>query len=529
VQPAAPTREVRADATMPLDLSAAIAGTREDETDRTEIAAGERSADDLFDTSTGSPGWDDPDEATRVATEPPYGLGLSGTPDFGADGAGSSQSAALNMDWDEDEPPTRMRGEGMLDMPALGLPVDWDEPNTATQVYDSSVTSAMLPPSGTTLTGGRPSPFPPAPQPAAAPRSQALGAPSPFATTAVGGDQWIDALRSGDRRAWAWAGGGAFGLIALALILRALVGGSATGVVTLTTAPGDAQVLIDGRLAAGSASPYSLSDLAAGKHDLLVQKAGFVDYHGSFSLARGEQKTLPPVELVASVREVGFSIRSAPPGAEVWVDGRATDQLTPAKLTGVVPGIHRLQLKRPGYADYDLQMFVPEGTLLQLTADLVLANVSAQVHENRAAVTHPDDDSNRANPASEPRATTHAARKPAQQHSFAAAAPAAAPYAAPRAQPQPRMQQQPAAMQAAAPAPSASAGGRTGILRINSRPWAQILVDGRLMGNTPQPNLQLSAGSHKVQLVNQPMGLSKTFSITVKAGEVVTKVMNLAE
>jgi serine/threonine-protein kinase len=91
------------------------------------------------------------------------------------------------------------------------------------------------------------------------------------------------------------------------------------------------------------------------------------------------------------------------------------------------------------------------------------------------------------------------------------------------------MQQQPAAMQAAAPAPSASAGGRTGILRINSRPWAQILVDGRLMGNTPQPNLQLSAGSHKVQLVNQPMGLSKTFSITVKAGEVVTKVMNLAE
>jgi hypothetical protein len=260
-----------------------------------------------------------------------------------------------------------------------------------------------------------------------------------------------------------------------------------------------------------------------------VQKAGFVDYHGSFSLARGEQKTLPPVELVASVREVGFSIRSAPPGAEVWVDGRATDQLTPAKLTGVVPGIHRLQLKRPGYADYDLQMFVPEGTLLQLTADLVLANVTAQAHENRApAVAHSEDDSNAASPASEPRAT-HAAHKPVQQHSFTAAAPAAAAYVAPHAQPQPRMQQQQApAMQAAAPAPSA-AGGRTGILRINSRPWAQIIVDGRLMGNTPQPNLQLSPGNHKVQLVNQPMGLSKSFSITVKAGEVVTKVMNLSE
>jgi hypothetical protein len=511
---AAARREPRADATMPLDLSAEIASPREDDTDQTGVSETHRTADDLFDTSLNSPGWDDPDEATRVATEPPFG---------------ASQSAALNMDWDDDEPPTRMRGEGMLDMPALGVPVDWEDTNSATQIYDSSVTSAFAPSSGTTLTGGRPSPFPPAPQPSAAvPRSsQALGAPSPFATTAVGAEHWVDSLKSGDRRAWAWAGGGALGLIVLSLVLRAVVGGSASGVVTLSTTPSDAQVLIDGRPASGSSSPYTLSELSAGKHELQVQKSGFVDYHASFALTRGEQKMLPPVELVASVREAGFSIRSAPPGAEVWVDGNTSDQLTPAKLTGVTPGIHRLQLKRPGYADYDLQIFVPEGTVLQLMADLVLADVAAhdtpshEVHEAKAASASRNDARASALDDASDRPASHAAHKttqqqPPQQHAFSAA-PAAAP----------RMQQP---MPAVSAAPSvAPAPGHAGILRVNSRPWAQILVDGRLMGNTPQPNIQLSPGNHKVQLVNQPMGLSKSFSVTIKAGEVVTKVMNLAE
>jgi eukaryotic-like serine/threonine-protein kinase len=520
---AAASREPRADATMPLDLSAEIAGPREDDTGRTGVSEDEPTADHLFDTSSDSPGWDDPDEATRVASEPPFG---------------ASQSAALNMDWDEDEPPTRMRAEGMLDMPKLGVPVDWDDANSATQIYDTSVSSAFVPSSGTTLTGGRPSPFPPAPQPsaaaAAAPRSsQALGAPSPFATTAVGAEHWADSLRGGDRRAWAWAGGGALGLIVLSLVLRAIFGGSSSGVVTLSTTPSDARVLIDGRPAVGSSSPYTLSDLPAGKHELQVQKNGFVDYHASFVLARGEQKMLPPVELVANVREAGFSIRSTPPGAEVWVDGKTTEQLTPAKLTGVVPGIHRLQLKRPGYADYDLQMFVPEGTVLQLAADLVLADVASHEAPARevkvAAASHSEPRASAADDASD-RQASHAAHKsvheqqpPQQQHAFNAPPPqAAAPYA-PARMPQP--------MPAASSAPSAAAAapGRAGILRINSRPWAQIIVDGRLMGNTPQPNIQLSPGTHKVQLVNQPMGLSKSFTISVKAGEVVTKVMNLAE
>jgi len=39
-----------------------------------------------------------------------------------------------------------------------------------------------------------------------------------------------------------------------------------------------------------------------------------------------------------------------------------------------------------------------------------------------------------------------------------------------------------------------------GQLAVNSSPWGQVLVDGQLIGNTPQPNVTLPAGSHTVRI-----------------------------
>jgi hypothetical protein len=75
-------------------------------------------------------------------------------------------------------------------------------------------------------------------------------------------------------------------------------------------------------------------------------------------------------------------------------------------------------------------------------------------------------------------------------------------------------------------APKPSAGG-TGILRINSRPWSQVVVDGRTIGNTPQMSITLEAGSHTVTLINSEFGYKKTIKVVVKAGEVVTKIVDL--
>jgi hypothetical protein len=41
----------------------------------------------------------------------------------------------------------------------------------------------------------------------------------------------------------------------------------------------------------------------------------------------------------------------------------------------------------------------------------------------------------------------------------------------------------------------------TGTLFVNASPWGTVYVDGRAMGNTPRPNLELPAGVHLLRVV----------------------------
>ncbi len=70
-------------------------------------------------------------------------------------------------------------------------------------------------------------------------------------------------------------------------------------------------------------------------------------------------------------------------------------------------------------------------------------------------------------------------------------------------------------------------GGGTGILRVNSQPWSQVIVDGRVIGNTPQMNISLPAGSHRVELVNPQFNARESFTIVITAGETSTRVVRL--
>jgi serine/threonine-protein kinase len=80
---------------------------------------------------------------------------------------------------------------------------------------------------------------------------------------------------------------------------------------------------------------------------------------------------------------------------------------------------------------------------------------------------------------------------------------------------------------AAASGASGAAGRKLGILRINTRPWSRVFVDGKLVGNTPQMNISLAAGTHQLKLVNPDFGMTKTLSVQIAAGQTVTKVLTL--
>lgn len=49
-------------------------------------------------------------------------------------------------------------------------------------------------------------------------------------------------------------------------------------------------------------------------------------------------------------------------------------------------------------------------------------------------------------------------------------------------------------------APAAAAASASALLFVNASPWGQVHIDGVLIGNTPRPNIPLTAGSHTLRV-----------------------------
>ncbi len=78
-------------------------------------------------------------------------------------------------------------------------------------------------------------------------------------------------------------------------------------------------------------------------------------------------------------------------------------------------------------------------------------------------------------------------------------------------------------------APEKSAGGE-GYLRLGSKPWTNIGVDGKETGlHTPQTQLKLGAGSHRITLTNPQFNIKETFSVDIKPGETTTMIKDLRQ
>lgn len=67
------------------------------------------------------------------------------------------------------------------------------------------------------------------------------------------------------------------------------------------------------------------------------------------------------------------------------------------------------------------------------------------------------------------------------------------------------------------------------MLRLNSRPWSQVTIDGKPAGNTPLMGVRLSAGEHEIEMFNPTMDMRKKFRVRVVADEIVTRIVTLDE
>lgn len=301
-----------------------------------------------------------------------------------------------------------------------------------------------------------------------------------------------------------WYALAAAALVGLALAGRALMAPPESGTITLVTQPADARLVVDGKPVVGRTSPFTVQPLAPGvEHVIEATRDGYAAQTQRFTIDEGEVKALPTLDLVPLHVDTGFALASDPPGAAIFLDGRKLDQVTPARITDLDQGLHLVRLEGANrQQSWETQIALATGQVIELpTAHLVAAAGAKPAQPEvvaKAAV-----------------AVASKTKRRGHRHSSRTQ------VVAPRPKPQPAPVAQPVAV--------ARVVGAGGTFRVNSRPWAQVYVDGRMIGNTPQMGIPLSVGKHNVKLVNKELGMSNKFSIRIESGKVLTKIVELFE
>ncbi len=380
-------------------------------------------------------------------------------------------------------------------------------------------------------------------------------------------------------------------VLVLGVIGVLVFGGSSPAQLTITTEPAKVQLFVDGKPISGE-SPFVVSELDPGAHSVEIRANGFEQYNDSAELSEGEQRPLNVV-LEPIVRLGGFTFNTSPPGAKVYLDDDligttpvSKDNLEPGvyvlraehdgnflpfertvpiregqqrplptvnlqpdkvvvtftsdpegadvtliqgdvrKSLGSTParaeirmsaGDWSVEIKKRGYELWT-QPLSSIGGQEEFEVDAVLTREGSggSSDSSRSRDREADRDSNRtASSSSSSRRTSGSSDRSGRDSNRNTSSSSSSLSSSRRTS-------------SSSSSGSAAAGGE-GVLAVNSIPWSQVYVDGRLIGNTPRPKVPLKTGHHTVTLVRTDLDIKKKLSITIKKGETTKKIVKLLE
>ncbi|MDB4968820.1 MAG: serine/threonine protein kinase [Myxococcales bacterium] len=343
---------------------------------------------------------------------------------------------------------------------------------------------------------------------------------------------------------------------------------AAAGVVYYNSRPGtlfiasepatNVQILLDNKRQSVDGTPATLK-LEPGSYVLTVQREGYVPWNEQVEIKPGDT-TRRRISLEPLASGTGFTLVSDPAGAQALLDGRALEGVTPLKVQSVMPGKHKIEVKTASGA-WSQDVSIEAGKMLDVRATIAPAVALAVPKSADRAARQPSPVA-KAPPAAP--VVQKSAEKTPDKSPPVAAAKVKEPEP-PRDKPAPAAAKSPDKTAAEAskkkssspdvsmpdedkPAPKkvasadktaepkaekvtekASAGGE-GYLRLGSKPWTNIVVDGKETGlHTPQTHLKLASGSHRITLINPQFNIKETFSVDIKSGETETVIKDLRQ
>ncbi len=326
----------------------------------------------------------------------------------------------------------------------------------------------------------------------------------------------------------------------LLLLLLAIGGGGAAywfllrpgTVVVMVNPDREFAVLVDGQPVSGMDSSPVILPLPPGTHAVSVQRTGYKSWTDAVTVQAGETIRVNAALAVLTQQTGGFTLVTEPAGAMVFLDGASLGQVTPMRVGSVAAGQHTIEL-RLGARILTQTITVEAGKTVDFKVPLPPEPSSKPVVETppvnpppeKVVVTPP------VNPPPEKVVVTPPVNPPPEKV-----------VVTPPVNPPPVKVTQPVVVQRPVqpektperhtprPPPRVAEkpvrpAGNLGFLRINSKPWTKIYVDGVDTNlNTPQTAYQMSPGMHQIMLFNPEFGIRETFSVHIIAGETQTVI-----
>ena len=207
-------------------------------------------------------------------------------------------------------------------------------------------------------------------------------------------------------------------------------------------------------------TPCVIDGLIAGQHEISFSKPGFVDIKETFFLSKGEN-----LEKFVKMYRIGeqktmITVKSDPDGAVLYINDKKVQAATPTIVNDIPVGLDIVvRVEKHGYFPYEENI------------GKVPANMNKEV-----------------NVILKPKNSPSAAQAKSKKSDNSSSK-------------------------------SIIESGEPAFLTINSMPWANIYIDGKLIGSTPISKHKLPAGSYKIQFKNPKSKIDKTIPVELKPGE----------
>jgi hypothetical protein len=143
----------------------------------------------------------------------------------------------------------------------------------------------------------------------------------------------------------------------------------ATGSLRVVATPDNATLLVDGE--AKGQPGIEIKNLEPGSHVVEVRAQGFTSQRVQVDIAAGHVKTIL-IDLVPArfaSKNAGLRVISAVPDVEVFLDGASVGK-TPVERNDLAPGKHFVVARKPGFADFKVEVDLQAGGTQEVAADL---------------------------------------------------------------------------------------------------------------------------------------------------------------